>query len=233
MAGRALGYSTYLLLFGWLGTAIHETGHALAALLFRQEVVSFRPFAPDAKRGTLGNVDVKLNYGSLYQYIGLFFVGIAPVLFGTLVIFLALYVLFQEQVYDVWRTIDRNSGTADSAVGNVLSSGMAFLGIVFNPRNLLDWHFYLFLYIAFTVGSSIALSGYDIAAAKLGCLPLVLLLFLFNTVLLSLGAASADTFAWLTQYYVFLYVLLCFVILLDLLAIALLWLPAAARRPRS
>jgi hypothetical protein len=69
----------------------------------------------------------------------------------------------------------------------------------------------------------------DIQNAKLGCLPFIVLLFLFNIVLLSLGAASSGTFAWLTQYYTFLYILLCFVILLDLLAIAIPWLPATLR----
>ena len=41
-----------------------------------------------------------------------------------------------------------------------------------------------------------------------------------------LGSAGSTTFAWLTQYYTFLYILLCFVILLDVLVIAILWLPA-------
>ena len=58
---------------------------------------------------------------------------------------------------------------------------------------------------------------------------MIVLLFLFNTVLLSLGSASGVTFAWLTQYYTFFYILLCFVILLDVLVIAILWLPAMVR----
>ena len=58
---------------------------------------------------------------------------------------------------------------------------------------------------------------------------MIVLLFLFNTVLLSLGSASSTTFTWLTQYYTFFYILLCFVILLDVLVIAILWLPAALR----
>ena len=32
---------------------------------------------------------------------------------------------------------------------------------------------------------------------------MIVLLFLFNTVLLSLGTTSSTTFAWLTQYYTF------------------------------
>jgi hypothetical protein len=225
-ARTALGSTTYQLLFGWIGTAVHETGHLLAAVLFLQPVRSFRPFTFDSKAKIQGSVVTQPNYGNLYQYIGMFFIGIAPVLFGALVIFLASYILFQDQVYDIWQRIERSNELDQPMIGSVLSSGMAFLAVVFNPRNWLNWRLYLFLYIVFAVGSSIHLSGVDVANAKRGCMPMIVLLFLFNTVLFSLGAAGSGTFAWLTQYYIFLYILLCFVILLDLLVIALLWLPA-------
>jgi len=229
LASRALGRSTYHFLFGWLGTMIHEIAHLLAALLFRHQIASFQPFTLDPYARVQGSVGTRPNYGSLYQYIGLFFIGIAPVVFGTLVIYLALYVLFQDQMAEIWRVIDRRNAIYGPGVGNIISSGLAFLGFVFSPRHLLDWRLYLFLYIAFAVGSSIRLSGPDSNAAATGCLPMIVLLFLFNTVLLSLGSAGSATFAWLTQYYTFLYILLCFVILLDVLVIAILWLPAALR----
>jgi hypothetical protein len=233
LAIATFGVTTYLLLFGWLGTTIHEIGHLIGALFFRVPVSGFRPFAPNLRTGELGSVEVKPNYGSLYQYIGLFFIGIAPVVFGTLVIYLALYVLFHGQMAEVWRMIDRRSAITEPGVRNILSSGLAFLGFVFSPRHLLDWRLYLFLYIALSVGSSISLSPSDVRVATPGCLTFIVLLFLFNTVLLSLGTAGSATFAWLTQYYTFLYILLCFVILLDVLAIAILWLPAALRAPKS
>jgi hypothetical protein len=229
LAVAAFGVRIYLLLFGWLGTIIHETAHLIGALFFRVPVAGFRPFAPNLRTGELGSVHVKPNYGSLYQYIGLFFIGIAPVVFGTLVIYLALYMLFNSQMAEIWRMLDRRNGVDAPGVGGILSSGLAFLGFVFSPRHLLDWRLYLFLYIAFSVGSSISLSDADVTVATPGCLTFIVLLFLFNTVLLSLGSAGSATFAWLTQYYAFLYIVLCFVILLDLLAIAILWLPAMLR----
>jgi hypothetical protein len=231
LAITAFGRTFYLVLFGWIGTSIHEIGHLLAALFFGHQIASFRPFAPNAKTGVLGSVSTRYRPGSLYQHIGMFFIGIAPVVFGTLVIYLALYALFRDQMADIWRTIDRRSIVSGTSLSTVFSSGLAFLGLVFSPWNLLDWRFYLFIYIAFSIGSSIRLSNADITAAIPGCLTFILLLFLFNTVLFSLGAAGSGTFAWLAQYYTFLYILLCFVILLDLLAIAILWLPATLKVP--
>jgi hypothetical protein len=229
LAVRTFGVTMYLLLFGWLGTIIHETAHLISALLFRVPVAGFRPFAPNLKTGELGRVSIKPNHGSLYQHIGLFFVGIAPLVFGTLVIYLALYVLFHSQMAEVWRMIDRRSMINGPGINNTLSSGLSFLGFVFSPRHLLDWRLYLFLYIAFSVGSSISLSSSDVRVARPGCMTFIVLLFLFNTVLLSLGSAGSATFAWMTQYYTFLSILLCFVILLDVLVIAILWLPAMVR----
>jgi hypothetical protein len=229
LAIATFGVTAYLLLFGWLGTTIHEIGHLIGALFFRVPISGFRPFAPNLKTGQLGSLSVKPNYGSLYQAIGLFFVGIAPVVFGTLAIYLALYALFHSQMPEMWRAIDRRTMLSGTGASSILSSGLAFLGFVFSPRHLLDWRLYAFLYVAFSIGSSISLSPSDISVARPGCLTLILLLFLFNTVLLTLGSASSSTFAWLTQFYTFFYILLCFVILLDVLAIAILWLPAALR----
>ena len=227
LAIATFGVTVYLLLFGWLGTTIHETGHLLTALLFRHQVASFRPFAPNLRTGELGSVSTRPNYGSLYQYFGMFFIGIAPVVFGTLMIYSAMFFLFHSQMSEMWQMIDRRNMFSAAGASSVLSSGMAFLGFVFSPQHLLDWRLYLFLYIAFSVGSSICLSRADQVGAATGCLPMIVLLFLFNTVLLSLGSTGSATFDWLTQYYTFLYILLCFVILLDVLAIAILWLPAA------
>jgi hypothetical protein len=229
LAYAAIGRSLYLALFGWFGTAIHETGHLLVALPFGFQIASFRPFAPNTKTGVLGSVDVRYNGGNLFQILGLFFVGIAPVLFGTLVIFLALYALFQEQAPQLWRAADLARSASGATLGGVLSSALAFLAFVFDPRHFVDWRFYVFLYIAFSVGSSIQLSNSDVKAATPGCLFILALVFLFNVVMLSAGAVSADSLAWLAPYCAFFYAILVFAILLDLLAIAILWLPASAR----
>jgi hypothetical protein len=90
----------------------------------------------------------------------------------------------------------------------------------------------VFLYIAFAVGSSVRLSPPDIFAARLGCVTFVILLFMFNLVLLPIGVASETTFAWLSPYYTYFYVTLVFVMLLNLLAVAVLWLPASVRGPK-
>jgi hypothetical protein len=229
LASHAFGRSTYYFLFGWLGTLIHEIAHAVAALLFGHQIASFYGFTLNPNARVQGSVGTRFPAGNLYKYIGMFFIGIAPVVFGPLVIYLALYLLFHSQMPEMWRMIDRRNEISGTTVQSILSSGLAFFGFVFSPQHLLDWRFYLFLYIAFAVGSSIRLSTADIDSAKLGCLPMVALLFMLNMVLLAIGSVNSATFTWLTQYYTFFYILLCFVILLELLVVAILWVPATLR----
>ena len=47
LAYAVIGRYFYLLLFGWLGTAIHEIGHALFAIIFGHHIRKFQPFKPD------------------------------------------------------------------------------------------------------------------------------------------------------------------------------------------
>src|SRR5690349_15781630 len=80
LAARSLGLGLYLGLFGWLGTSIHEIGHAIFHSLFGHHIVEFQPYKPDAS-GTLGYVKFTYNQNSLYQQIGMFFAAIGPILF--------------------------------------------------------------------------------------------------------------------------------------------------------
>src|SRR5690242_19498410 len=88
-AVAVLGMGFYHLFFGWLGTTIHEIGHLLAALIFGHKIASFQAFRLNPYAKVRGSVGVTFPAGNLYNYIGLFFFGIAPVVFGPLVIYLA------------------------------------------------------------------------------------------------------------------------------------------------
>jgi hypothetical protein len=228
---RALGPSVYHFAFGMLGSTIHEMGHAIASAIFGHRIRAFRPFVLNPNAPVLGYVGSEYRKDNLYHNVGLFFIGIAPILFGPLVIFLASYILFYDEIGSFLRTLVFDADRARSVVGHVLSSSVRFLGFLFSPAHLLDWRLYAFLYIAFAVGSSVRLSPPDIAGARTGCLLIVALLFMFNLVLLPMGVASETTFAWLSPYYTYFYVILVLVMLLNLLAALLLWLPASIRKP--
>jgi hypothetical protein len=124
IARKALGTSLYIVLFGWFGTLVHETGHALTAIIFGHHVNEFRPFVLDTKTGTLGYTDIAYNRNNLYAVIGLFFFGIAPIIFGVVVIFLSLYFIFQDQMkFEVNRVLFADNA---NTIGRVISSAFSF-----------------------------------------------------------------------------------------------------------
>src|SRR5689334_15809698 len=51
LASRAFGRATYYFLFGWLGTLVHELGHAVVALIFARQIAGFYGFTlnPNAR----------------------------------------------------------------------------------------------------------------------------------------------------------------------------------------
>ena len=70
---RITGTQGYLVLFGWLGTPVHELGHALFALLFGHKITAIKLFSPNPTAGTLGYISHTWNKKNLYQVMGNFF----------------------------------------------------------------------------------------------------------------------------------------------------------------
>lgn len=76
-------------LCGFIGTPVHELSHLICNLLFLHKVTEVSLYRPikSKKDGVLGFVTFTYKEKSLYQNIGLFFSGIAPMIGGSLVLF--------------------------------------------------------------------------------------------------------------------------------------------------
>jgi hypothetical protein len=75
-----------VLLTGWIGVPVHELSHLFAARLFGHRIIAWKLFDPDPASGTLGYVRHAYSRRSLWQILGTFFVGIAPLIVGGLVL---------------------------------------------------------------------------------------------------------------------------------------------------
>ena len=84
---------------GIIGTPIHECSHLLMALLFGYKITDVKLFCPVSGKttGVLGYVKYRYRK-NLFCKIGNFFVGIAPMIGGSLVIWLLFYLLFPDTV---------------------------------------------------------------------------------------------------------------------------------------
>lgn len=89
MGGKAIYTSA------WIGTPIHECSHALFCFVFGHKIQWIVLFNPD-KRGTLGYVTHSYNNRNLWQVMGNFFIGIAPLFGGLLGLYLVTWFLIDD-----------------------------------------------------------------------------------------------------------------------------------------
>lgn len=73
-----------------VGTPVHEISHALLCFPFFHKISEVALFKPDGS-GTLGYVIHSYNPANIWQQIGNFFIGVAPLLGGTAAIYLFTY----------------------------------------------------------------------------------------------------------------------------------------------
>jgi len=175
-----VGYRGWLILFKWIGTPIHELGHAFFCIIFGHRIEEMALFKPSAD-GTLGYVNHRYNPRNIYHQIGNFFIGIGPILFGSVVILLLASLFFGSTIFS------RNMISAGLLVRQPLQAlAEAFNGlatsfsVLFTAENFSHWTLYVFLYLVFAIGNSITLSPPDLKSAGIGFLYFVLFLFILN-----------------------------------------------------
>ena len=88
-----------ILLTGIIGTTVHELGHLIMCFIFNHKINSFQffNFKNYKSESTLGYVSHKYNEKSLYQKAGNFFIGIGPIISGTLFMILSFKFLLPNK----------------------------------------------------------------------------------------------------------------------------------------
>ena len=164
----------------WIGTPVHELGHLFFAWLFRHRIDHISLFRPDRESGSLGHVTHSYSKLSLYQRIGLFFIGAAPMITGPIVLALLLYILVPNAKVIFLPLIDSFSSIA--------AFKGAFLGVtqLFILENLRSWQFWLFLYLSFCISSHLAPSKADLRQMWKGLLWLTIIIAGLNLLALIL-----------------------------------------------
>ena len=186
---------TYLV--AWLGTPIHELGHALFCVIFMHKIVEIEFFKPDPLTGTLGYVYHKWNRSNPWQVLGNFFIGIGPVILGCVVLFVTFYFLIPNS-YQVWDYIIARVKEIDSSysVGSYFEilggSSFAMTKLIFTISNLTSWSFWIFCYLSICVASNIRLSLSDVkgALSGFGCIVLPFLLINFLALIIDLSSVK-------------------------------------------
>jgi len=201
-----------ILFTAWFGTPIHEIGHVIFAKLFRHQITHISLFEPNPNTGGLGHVEHRFQTYSLYQRVGNFFIGAAPMIFGSAVLVAMLY-YFVPNAKEIFSHITQTEYTLKT----IFSSFSQALYTLFSFTNLKEGIFYVFLYFSFCVASHIAPSSQDLKNMWGGFTWMIVLLILVNAIPVLVGIN-------VNQYITYSYSLIAIVIAVFLYAILISFL---------
>lgn len=231
-----MGRGWYLGLFGWLGTIVHEFGHAIFCVIFRHKITDLKLFDPDPETGSLGYVIHSYNPASIYQLVGNFFIGIGPILLGTAIIYLLSYLLLGLNPFnlaDNYKIASSHLNSRDSFMQlfqNLSSSSGSLLIEVFSWHNLSRWQLYAFIYLVFAIGSSITLSQPDIKGTLKGFSMILVLILIFNLATVWAGDFTSHIVTEIVAHCPVFYAVMFLILLLNIAVAGLVLLPLSLLR---
>ncbi len=184
-----------IMVTGIIGTPVHELSHALMALIFGHKINAIKLFQRPDRDGVMGYVNHAYNPKNIYHQVGNFFIGIAPI-FGGLLVIIALMGLLLPRVLDSFLVVMTQSLAVENlslvSFNGVFSAYGELLKLIFAAENFQNSRFYLFLFLAICISSHISLSPADIKGAFNGLIFIFLILLGLNAIGLSQSIIAVD-----------------------------------------
>lgn len=188
---KTLGAKTELYITGWIGTPIHELSHALFCIIFNHKISDIKLFT--TKSDTIGYVLHSYDSRSWYQQIGNFFIGVGPIIMGTLIVYFLFLLLapeLKENTFSVKIDYDKSAGILNMIYSGISNIFISILNIFSNIiKNIMvsqsykNIGFWIFIYLSISIASHMELSPADISHAWKGMLVIFAVSLIFNTLL--------------------------------------------------
>jgi hypothetical protein len=216
---KALGRKG-VLFTAWIGTPIHEIGHLLMCFIWGHRVTKVKLLQLNPTNGVLGFVEHQYNHGSMYQQIGLFFIGLGPIFSGIGSLILGMYFMLPDTYVALTEYIFHELTFDGTPIVGVLVKTLSIiLESFFTVDNLLNPLFWLYIVVAICISSHIALSRADIEGASRGLIALFITLIIFNVVASFLGIDTQQTIAEIAQYNLYVSAFSCIALLFSLITL--------------
>ena len=189
---KSLGRNA-IMVTGVIGTPIHELSHALTALIFGHKITDIKLFQRPDRDGVMGYVNHAYNAKNIYHQVGNFFIGIAPI-FGGLLVVRRGEVL--PQVLESFMAVVTQGMAVETlsiaSFAGIFTAYLELLKLIFAWDNFQNLTFYLFLFLAICISSHISLSPADIKGAFKGLSFIFLILLILNVIGLSQAILVVD-----------------------------------------
>jgi len=179
-----------VIITGVIGTTIHEFSHYVMCKLFRHKVQSIKWFSiSENDDRELGYVSHSYNRKSIYQRVGNFFIGVAPIVVGTLILVGFFYILLPESFASIYNRINIKDYVMGIGNFNILSlisilynNFILIISNLFSFVNLTSITFWIYLFIAISISTHMSLSKADLKNSVDGIFFIFLLSIIVSTI---------------------------------------------------
>lgn len=193
-----------LVVTGYIGTVVHELSHMIMAKIFNHKIVDFKLFRPKKafSDGVFGYVKHSYKSNSLYQRVGDFFIGIAPMIFGTALIWLIMMVLTPNTYNELINNINvieylnsLNNIDINSIINILLIQTKVIIDSMFLTKDIFSISHIIMLILVYFISTHMTLSKKDIQGSLNGlviCYIISIILTIISTIFKNKSIFSLD-----------------------------------------
>ncbi|GAA0858083.1 hypothetical protein GCM10008916_14430 [Clostridium nitritogenes] len=212
---------------GIIGTTVHEFGHYIMCILFRHKIIDVKWFSTRVGiSGELGHVRHYYEERSIYQRIGNFFIGVAPVIVGTLMLIISFKLLLPNSFNEIIKNTNFNTylNMADNFslkvfLSTLLDSLLLILKELFIYKNFLNIRFYIFILIALSISTHMSLSRADLINSFDGIVFIYGLSLLLSFILIIFGIPYVSLMHGILKFNIILISFLSIGLLFSIIAL--------------
>ncbi|VFC54486.1 membrane protein [Clostridioides difficile] len=201
-----------IIVTGAIGTFVHELSHLIMCLIFMHKINSVKFFRPIESKndGILGYVSHSYKKDNLYQSIGNFFIGIAPIIGGTVMIILIFKILLPDSYMKVTQNIDLNLYV--SMINNLDISGFIyiilgdisnFIRIMLLTPSVYSLKYFIFMFLMYSISTHMSLSSADLKNSLNGLSFIVIVIFAISLITYLFGFDNLNISSLIVKYNIF------------------------------
>ena len=219
-----------VIITGFIGTVVHELSHFIMCLIFGHKVTEVKLFRPIAGQsdGLLGYVSHSYNKNNLYQTTGNFFIGIAPLIGGTITIIILFKLLLPNTYQSVVDYINLNEYIKAMNSFNVIGvfkifindMGFVVRGLFFN-KDIFSIRYLIFIFSMYSISTHMSLSSADLKGSLSGLSVIFVIVLVFTFITSLLGANMSFLSTILIKYNVFVVLFMLIGLFFSLLTLTI------------
>ncbi|MCC0655247.1 MULTISPECIES: hypothetical protein [unclassified Clostridioides] len=204
---------TGVIVTGAIGTFVHELSHLIMCLIFMHKINSVKFFRPIESKndGVLGYVNHSYKKDNIYQSIGNFFIGIAPIIGGTMIIILLFRILLPDSYIKIIQSIDLklyvsmiNNFNIAGFTQIILDDIFNFVKIILLTPDIYSLRYFIFMFLMYSISTHMSLSSADLKSSLKGLSFIVIIIFAISLIIYLFGLNSLNISNLIVKYNIFI-----------------------------